>query len=129
MPICKDIIKNREIRFANDFSTQHEIDKAMRVLADVKGIEHMAANHRSGLNIRYDIRQLTLQMLESALVSVGFKLDNSLITRLKRGICAYCEDAHRSSLGVDEVNHDHPSFTLPDHMAHDPRPDNWRNYV
>ena len=129
MPICKDIIKKREIRFAPDFSTPDEIQKAIRVLADVKGIEAMTSSRKSGMKIRYDVRQLTLQMLESALVSVGFKLDNSLFTRFKRGICAYCEDAHRSSLGVDQVNHEHPSITLPEHLAEDPRPDNWRHYV
>lgn len=129
MPICKDIIKKREIRFAPHCSSPQEVEKAIRVLADVKGIETMHASQKAGLKIHYDIRQLTLQMLESALITVGFKLDNSLITRLKRGICAYCEDTHRSSLGVDQVNHEHPSFTLPEHIAQDPRPDNWRHYV
>ena len=89
----------------------------------------MTIVHSNCLRVRYDVRKLTLQMLESALKSVGFDLDDSITNRIRRGIFAYCEDAHRSSLHIDEINHDRPSLNVPENLTHDPRPNNWRNYV
>lgn len=129
MEICKDIVKCRDIRFIHSLSGADHAEKARQLLIDVPGIETMTIIRTDCLRVRYDVRKLTLQMLESALKSVGFDLDNSLTNRIKRSIFAYCEDVHRSSLHLDEVNHEHPSLTVPEHVTHDPRPDNWRNYV
>jgi len=129
MPICKDIIKCRNIRFSYDVSDADHAEIARQLLADVSGIEMMTIIRSDCLRVRYDVRKLTLQMLESALREVGFDLDDSFTSRIKRSVCAYCEEAHRSSLHVDEVNHDHPSLNVSEHFTHDPRPNNWRNYV
>lgn len=129
MAICKDIIKCRNIRFSYDLPDVDHAEKARLLLIDVPGIETMVIVNPNCLRVRYDIRKLTLQMLESALREVGFGLDNSMISRIKRGVCAYCEDTHRSSLHVDEISHESPALTVPDNFTQDPRPDNWRNYV
>ena len=129
MAICKDIIKCRSIRFSYRMPDSDHAEKARQLLNDVPGIETLSIVHTHCLRVQYDVRKLTLQMLESALCEVGFELDNSLLSRLKRGICAYCEDAHRSTLHVDELSHEHPSLDDADTITHDPRPDNWRNYV
>lgn len=101
----------------------------MKLLADVDGIEAMSVTTPNTLRIRYDVKKLTLQMLESALTEVGFNLNNSFIMQIKRGLFAYCEEAQRSSLGIEQEKTESPSLTLSGHVARDPRPDNWRNYV
>lgn len=127
MTVGKDIVKNRVLRFAR--SDDNQAEKAMKLLADVKGIEQMSVSAPNRLHLRYDLQQLSLQMLESALKQVGFKLDNSLITRIKRALYAYCEDTQRSTLGIERAKAEHHALSLSDKGTHDPRPDNWRRYV
>lgn len=136
MPANDDVIKIREIRFTryglNQTNDQGHIDqanKALRSLADVNGIEEMTVTTTNVLQISYDVRLLTLQMLESALVEVGFNLDLSITTQIKRSLFAYCEEAQRSSLGLEQSKTENSSISLSDSGAHDPRPDNWRHYV
>lgn len=107
----------------------NQAERAMQSLADVPGIESMRITGPGNLHIRYDVQALTLQMIESALREVGFELDDGMLLRLKRAVFSYCEDALRASLGVEQHNAEKPSLTLSRDISHDPRPDNWRNYV
>lgn len=127
MPLCNDIIKERDVHFAITDSDQAE--RAMQLLTGVPGIDSMKVTKAGNLHIRYDVQAMTLQMIESALCEVGFELDNGVLLRLKRAVYSYCEDALRASLGVEQQNADKPSLTLTSDMSHDPRPDDWRNYV
>ncbi len=131
-----DVIKTREIRFTrygvNQSNDQGHIDqagKALSSLAEVDGIEAMSVAGVNVLQISYDVRQLTLQMLESALREAGFNLDLSITCQIKRSLFAYCEEAQRSSLGIEQAQKDSRSIAIPEIGAHDPRPDNWRHYV
>lgn len=126
MPLSNDVIKNREIRFK--LSTPGQAEKAKQLLCDVPGIEHVEATDSNCLHIRYTVEALTLQMIESALREVGFELDNSVFTNIKRAVFSYCEDALRASIGVDQAGANKPSISL-HHASHDPRPDDWRHYV
>ena len=136
MSIRNDVIKNREIRFTrygvnrtNDQSGVDQASKALRLLSDVGGIEEMTVITSNILQISYDVRHLTLQMLETALIEVGFNLDVSITMQIKRSLYAYCEEAQRSSLGLEQKKSESASISLPDNATHDPRPDNWRRYV
>ena len=128
MPLCNDIIKNREIRFK--LSTPDQANKAEQLLTGVAGVEHIEAVAPDCLQIRYSVEELTLQMIESALREVGFELDDGLVIWLKRAVFSYCEDALRASIGVDEGNSEtRPTLTLPNHSLQDPRPNDWRKFV
>jgi len=128
MPLCNDTIKNREIRFK--LSTPDQAKKAEQLLSGVPGIEHIEAVAPCCMHIRYNVEELTLQMIESALREVGFDLDDGLVIRLKRAVLAYCEDALRASIGVDEANNGNsPTLTLPHQTLQDPRPHDWRKHV
>jgi hypothetical protein len=128
MPLCNDTIKNREIRFK--LSTPDQAKKAEQLLSGVPGIEHIKVVAPCCMHIRYNVEELTLQMIESALREVGFDLDDSLVVRLKRAVFSYCEDALRASIGVDEASKDNaPTLTLSQHSLQDPRPHDWRKHV
>ena len=127
---CKDITKDREIRFAHSLSRADQVEKAAQLLADITGIELAIPAQINILRVRYDVREITLHMLESALIDVGFDLHNNLIIHFRRGLIAYCEGTIRSSLGI-ETDQQEP-LTLSKTAGHhnlDPRPDHWRNYI
>lgn len=128
MPLCNDIIKTRVIRF--QLSTPDQANKAEQVLADVSGIQLTRVIGPNHLQIRYNVEELTLQMIESALRDVGFDLHDDLIVNFKRAVYSYCEDALRASIGVDQHAHDNqPSITLHHPSPKDPRTHNWRKFL
>lgn len=128
MPICNDLIKDRTIRLRP--SGGNDADKACQLLAGIDGIDRLQAEAPDRLRIRYDVRQLTLQGIESALAEVGFSLNDSLFNTLQRAVFAYCEDALRSNLGADLAREqEHASLSLMRETPFDPRPDDWRHYV
>jgi hypothetical protein len=128
MPLCNDIIKNRIIRF--ELSTPDQASKAAQLLADVPGIQQTRVVDPNHLRIHYNVEELTLQMIESALRDVGFDLSEDLIINFKRAVYSYCEDALRASIGVDQHAHDNqPSISLRHPSLKDPRPHNWRKFV
>lgn len=132
MPLCNDITKDREIRFTLSLTKADQAETAARLLTDVAGIELAVPVRPNVLRVRYDIREISLQMLESALVDVGFSLRDNLAKRFKYELIAYCEDALRSSLGIETDKQLPPSLSLHSAVSQhslDPRPDNWRNYI
>ncbi|MDA3868905.1 MAG: hypothetical protein PF589_02945 [Gammaproteobacteria bacterium] len=133
MPLCHDIIKNREIHFTHSLTEADQAEKAVRLLADIVGIEQATRTRTGVLHVRYDVRNITLHMLETALEDVGFSLHHTLVNRCQREIIAYCEGALRSSLGIETDRLHPPSLSLakpvPDNHNLDPRPDNWRKYI
>ena len=131
MPLCKDITKDREICFSYSQTGADPAEKAVQLLVGLVGIELATSTRSNVLRVRYDVREITLQMLESALCDVGFALHDSMTIRIKREVIAYCEGALRSSLGI-ETDKQQQSLSLAKpasyHNNLDPRPDHWRNY-
>jgi hypothetical protein len=128
MSICRDVFKNRNVQFLNKLSGPDDADKARQLLSNVQGIESVTLLHAGKVRLRYDVRELTLQMIEDALRDVGFQLDNNLFCRIKRGMISYCEDTQRASLGV-EHDAEQSILSQPEPLSQDPRPHNWRNYL
>lgn len=128
MPVRHDVIKSRELKFVLKLTGGDAAVKAEALLLGVRGIESVSQSRAQVLQIRYDVRLLTLQMIEAALNDVGFQLETNLIKRIQRSLIAYCEDTQRASLGVE---HDTEQSLLnhPETITHDPRPHNWRNYL
>ena len=129
MPICNDIIKSRDVCFS--FTTgQSPSASALALLEGVDGFVRVETRGEFELHIEYDIKKLTLQMIENALVGAGLHLRNNLWQQIRRAVFAYCEEALRERLGVTSTTDDQNVFCLPQtNLAHDPRPDNWRNYT
>lgn len=127
MTLCNDIIKSREIRFKASY-TDNQANSAIGLLRDVPGIADITEIKKHRILIKYDVRELTLQMIETALIEVGFVLDNGLLQSIKRTVFAYCDDALRERLGINQTGSKQQKISLPQHFTQDPRPDNWRNY-
>lgn len=127
MTLCKDLIKSRVIHFRTD-SPDDVAQRAVELLIAVDGVSRARMRDQHSLFIRYDIRRLSLQMIESALGDVGFELSGNPICRIKRELVAYCEDNLRESLGALEDASDKEEHASNEHTPLDPRPHHWRNY-
>lgn len=128
-------IKHREIHFCS-LHAQGEAPahSAMLLLADVDGIVGLHPVSAICLRVSYDLRTLTLQITENALTEVGFHLDNSLFTKLRRSLYYYTEETQCVNMGhVHDSKATRHIFIeryqrLP-HGCRDDRPSHWRKYL
>ena len=129
-----DFIKQHEIHFRNVDPTANDARETLLLLMDIQGIADIRALTLDCVQVRYDIRQITLQVIESALVEVGFHLDNSLLSKMKRALFYYTEETQLVNLGYQ---HNQASSTLDifvscynqrQHGCRDERPEYLRHY-
>jgi len=129
-----DFIKQREIHFRDHNPQANQAREASQLLMGVKGIEQLRVLTPDCLQVRYDLRQISMQMIESALAEVGFHLDNNLLAKMKRALIYYTEDTQLLNEGQ---HHDQASSTLDifvncynqrQHGCRDERPPHLRRY-
>lgn len=134
-PAYIDFIKQHEIHFRNVDPAANDARDTLALLMDVQGIVEIRALMPDCIQVRYDIRQLTLQTIESALAEVGFHLDNSLLSKVKRALFYYTEETQLMNLGYQN---DQASSTLDvfvscynqrEHGCRDERPEYLRQYL
>lgn len=112
---------------------QDQAKTAIFLLADVEGVLDLKYLSDSNLVITYDIRILTLDTIQQALSSVGFKLDSSLISKIKNALYAYTEDTLRENLGIIDSKLTRDIFVQGyqqrSHGCRDQRSLYWRRYL
>lgn len=132
--LSTDLIKTREIHFHNVDPSVNNARDALSLLVDTHGIGDICALTDDCIQVSYDLRQVTLQALESALEEVGFHLDNNLLVKMKRSLFYYTEETQLVNLGHQ---HDQASSTLEifvscynqrKHGCRDERPEHLRHY-
>ncbi len=129
-----DFIKQREIHFRSLNPDANDARDAMLLLMEIQGIEDIKALTNDCIQLRYDLRYISLEIIESGLHEVGFHLDNNLIFKLKRALFYYTEETQLMNLGQQ---HDQASSTLDifincynqrQHGCRDDRPLHLRQY-
>lgn len=134
-PATFDFIKQHEIHFQNVDPAANDAREALRLLMDVQGVESIRALTPDCIQVRYDIRQITLQVFETALSEVGFHLDNGLLSKMKRALFYYTEETQLVNWGYQ---HGQANSTLDifvscynqrEHGCRDERPDYLRRYL
>ncbi len=128
------LIKHREIRFCRLHPDPHQAHSASLLLADVEGVHHAKPASSHLLQVSYDVRHITLHVIEDVLVELGHHLDNTLLTKLKRSLYHYTEETQRANLGLhDCCSHGVQVFINRyqrlRHGCRDRRPDYWRSYL
>lgn len=129
------MIKQRDILFHPLHPDPRPARSAAILLHDVDGVEYVEALTETRLLVRYELRQITLAIIEEALIEIGFHLDNALLIKLKRALYCYSEETERANLGCPpcqvkttrEVFAKH--YRNRDHGCRDPRPLHWRQYL
>jgi len=130
-----DCIKHRDILFA-DLHDQGESPSqlAMLLLADAPGIINLYPHSDARLHVSYDLRLVTLNIIESGLREVGFHLDNGLLCKLRRALCHYTEETQCLNMGYQPDSKTTRDIyicrylRLP-HGCRDKRPNHWRKYL
>lgn len=134
-PATFDFIKQHEIHFRNVDPAANDAREALRLLMEVQGIADIRALMPDCIQVRYDIRHVTLQVIETALSEVGFHLDSSLLIKMKRALFYYTEETQLMNWGYQ---HDQASSTLDifvscynqrEHGCRDERPEYLRHYL
>lgn len=129
-----DYIKQREIHFRSLNPAANDAREAIMLLMEINGIENITAITSNCIQVRYDIRHITLQVIETGLSEVGFHLDNNLLVKFKRALFYYTEETQLMNLGY---SHDQASSTLDvfincynqrQHGCRDERPPHLRHY-
>lgn len=127
-----DLIKRRELRFCHLHPDINQAQSALLLLSDAEGITDINFVDELCLYVSYDVRVLTLQAIENVLIRLGYHLDNRLITRMKRALYTYSEDAQRTNLGCLEITDTTMVFInrqANGSRCRDRRPEYWRKYL
>lgn len=90
------LIRERELRFKPLPAGQ--ADQAFVTLARVPGLRVAHGPDSLTLIISYSVLEHTLRDIEDALLAGGYRLENSLLIRLKRALAHYSEQTQRHNL-------------------------------
>lgn len=129
-----DEIKHRDLCFC-DHNPQQQAEDALLLLQVADGVIHIKKFASNKLKISYDIRQLSLEIIDSALAEIGFHLDNSIICKIKRALFYYAEEIQRENLGISRDENDSTRSVFVNryqqlkHGCRDAKPDEWRKYL
>ena len=130
-----DTIKHRHIHFCQLHPDPAQAQSAMFLMSDVGGITNLYLVEQHILQISYDIRYISLKMVEDALNEVGFHLDNSLLFKLKHALYHYTEEVQRQNLGLHNKHSNNTQkifvsrYEKLRHGCRDDRPAHWRKYL
>ena len=126
-----DLEKNREIVFHP--VPVGQVERALCLLEGLEGLEVAIAMDSRRLLVRYHVCEYTLEGLETALVSQGFHLDNSVLSKLKRVLAYFCEGVQRRNVAANEPDIKSQQafvrvYERHLHGDHDETPEEWRDY-
>lgn len=101
-------------------------------------IEHIAAEphvEERAVDVAYDLREHSLEEIESALQDKGFHLDSTLLSKLVRALIYYVEETQLHNLDAPErplKKSQNEAYTHAweqhPHGDHDDTPPEWREY-
>lgn len=127
-----DLRKQREILFSK--FPPGQIPEAADHLEKVERVEVAPKLEKRAIDVAYDLREHTLEELETQLQDKGFHLDNTLMSKLVRALIHYVEetqlhnlDAHTRPLKQSQEAYVHAWERHP-HGDHDETPPEWREY-
>ncbi|MDX2503687.1 MAG: hypothetical protein QNL62_04315 [Gammaproteobacteria bacterium] len=134
------VIKHREIHFCPLHANPNQAHSAVFIINDLSGVlmSHALDHHR--IKIAYNLERITLEEIEAVLSNEGFHLDNSILSKIKRSIVFYCEEASlensKNERLIQEVHDKHNSdviYLRPKKKklcdCRDHRPEHWRQYL
>ncbi len=92
--------KHRELRF--DRLRPQQVEEARKLLQGLDGMDVDTGEAPHSLSIWYELRDYSLEGLETALTRQGFHLDNSLYCKLVRAVVYFCEETQLRNMRVPE---------------------------
>lgn len=128
-------VRHRDIRFCSLHPDKRQAHSVMLLLSDIDGMVGVTLVDDHCLQVSYNLTRLSLKLIETALTELGYHLDGSLLSNIKRALYYYTEDIQRANLGYrdDHANNTREIFINRYHRlrhgCRDDRPDHWRKYL
>ncbi|MGB4468108.1 MAG: hypothetical protein WBH99_01480 [Azovibrio sp.] len=129
---ASDLHKQREILFSK--FPPGQLPEAADHLEQVEQVEVALKLDKRAIEVAYDLRQHTLEELETRLRDRGFHLDNTLMSKLMRALIHYVEDTQLHNLGAHDrpLKQSHEAYIQAwerhPHGDRDETPPEWREY-
>ena len=129
-----ELIKRRDIVFMSPQADNNPAEAAITLLSDVDGILEMTRVHDFAIHVCYHLHRITLNDIEDALQEVGFHLDNSVLSKLKRALYYYAEETQLANMGYEHAESKSTleifinRYSQLPHGCRDERPIHYRRY-
>jgi len=129
-----ELIKHREIDFIEPHPCPNQAGVAATLLDGMDGILGVETPSSTRLLVTYQLPMLSLITIEEALSEIGFHLDGSLMSKLRRAMIHYLEETQCANLGC---SHGQSNCTVKvfinryqklEHGCRDGRSAHWREY-
>ena len=126
-------IKHRSIWLTQPGNDPAFAESAAALLGDVRGIQGVQIANPDRLLVSYNVRQITMQIIEALLQEFGYTLRSSFFCRFTRVICYYIEDIECIDVKHDQADCTRDAFITrylrTKHGCRDQRPDYLRRYL
>lgn len=132
---CVDNLnKQRDIHFDSLHPDPNQAHSATLAISELNGIEQIDVLSPTRIAVRYQLSLITLADIEFVLRELGYHLDGSLMSKMKRALYAYTEETERANLGYTSSQQSTRDVFIKQyqkrpHGCRDPRPAYWRGYL
>ena len=126
-------LKQRGIRLTGPQQGPVSTESAAALLRDVKGVLRVRMTGPNRLIVSYNVRLITIQIIEALLTEFGYRLHTGFFCRVMRGFCYYIEDIECSNCRPDQAECTRDAFITRylgrPHGCRDQRPEYLRRYL
>ena len=126
-------LKQRSIWLTEPSQDPGYTEAAAELLRDVRGVLLVNIVKSGQLIVSYNVRKITLQIIEELLTEFGYKLRTSLFCRVMRTFCYYIEDIECTEGKHDQADNTRDAFITRylrrPHGCRDHRPEYLRRYL
>lgn len=126
-------LKHRSIWLTEPGQYPNYADDAAELLRNVRGVQRVKVERSDHLYVSYNVREITLQIIEALLTEFGYTLRTSLFCRVMRTLCYYVEDIECTNSKHDQADCTRDAFITRylrrPHGCRDHRPEHLRRYL
>ena len=94
-----DLVKQRDLCFSSLSAMADPAEGAIQLLDGVPGVLSTQRLDRRIITVAYRIDYITLRILEDALMAVGFRLEDTFVSRFKHAFYHFTEETQLANMG------------------------------
>ena len=126
-------LKHRTIHLSKADPDPDITESAAQLLHDVKGVVRVQTLGPHRIKVSYNVRQITMQIIEALLGELGYRLHTGFYCRFMRSLCYYIEDIECTDRAHDQAECTRDAFITRylhrPHGCRDHRPEYMRHYL
>ena len=125
--------KHRTIRLSSADNDPQAAESAVRLLRNVKGVTQVMVKSPDRILVSYNVRRITMQIIEALLTEFGYRLHMGFLCSLMRNLCYYIEDIECTDPVHGQAENTRDAFIMRylrrPHGCRDHRPEYLRRYL